>query len=42
MKYLVDTTWIIDYLRGYQDAIQRLQAYRAEGLAIAIVSLAEL
>ncbi len=42
MKYLVDTTWIIDYLRGNQDTIQRLQAYRAEGLAIAIVSLAEL
>ena len=42
MKYLADTTWIIDYLRGYQDAVQRLQAYRAEGLAIAIVSLAEL
>lgn len=42
MKYLVDTTWIIDYLRGHQDTIQRLQAYRAEGLAVAIVSLAEL
>ena len=42
MKYLVDTTWIIAYLRGHEDTIQRLQAYRAEGLAIAIVSLAEL
>lgn len=42
MKYLVDTTWIIDYLRGHQDVIQRLQAYRAAGLAVAIVSLAEL
>ena len=42
MKYLVDTTWVIEYLRGNQDIIQRLQAYRAEGLAIAIVSLAEL
>ena len=42
MKYLVDTTWVIEYLRGNQDIIQLLQAYRAEGLAIAIVSLAEL
>ena len=42
MKYLVDTTWVIEYLRGNQDIIQGLQAYRAEGLAIAIVSLAEL
>ena len=42
MKYLVDTTWIIEYLRGNQTIIQRLQSYRDEGLAIAIVSLAEL
>lgn len=42
MQYLVDTTWIVDYLRGHQDTIQRLQAYRAEGLAIAIVALAGL
>ena len=42
MKYLVDTTWVIEYLRGNQTIIQRLQSYRDEGLAIAIVSLAEL
>ena len=42
MKYLVDTTWVVEYLRGNEDIIQRLQAYGAEGLAIAIVSLAEL
>ena len=42
MKYLVDTTWVIEYLRGNKDIIQRLQTYRAEGLAIAIVSMAEL
>ena len=41
MKYLVDTTWVIEYLRGNQDIIQRLQTYSAEGLAIAIVSMAE-
>ncbi len=42
MKYLVDTTWVIEYLRGNQTIIQRLQSYSDEGLAIAIVSLAEL
>ena len=42
MKYLVDTTWVIEYLRGNQDIIQRLQTYSPEGLAIAIVSMAEL
>ena len=42
MKYLVDTTWVIEYLRGNQDIIQRLQSYEDAGLSIAIVSLAEL
>lgn len=42
MKYLVDTTWIIEYLRGNQAIIQRLQSLRNEGLAVAVVSIAEL
>ncbi len=42
MTYLADTTWIIEYLRGNQEIIQRLQSLRDEGLSIAIVSLAEL
>jgi tRNA(fMet)-specific endonuclease VapC len=42
MTYLVDTTWIIEYLRGNQEVIQRLRSLRDEGLSIAIVSLAEL
>jgi tRNA(fMet)-specific endonuclease VapC len=42
MTYLVDTTWIIEYLRGNQEVIQHLRSLRDEGLSIAIVSLAEL
>ena len=42
MTYLADTTWIIEYLRGNQEIIQRLQSLRDEGLSVAIVSLAEL
>ena len=42
MRYLVDTTWVIEYLRGNQDIIQRMQSFRGDGVAIAIVSLAEL
>lgn len=41
MKYLVDTTWIVEYLRGNQEIAQRLHSLRAEGLAVAIVSVAE-
>ncbi len=42
MKYLVDTTWIIEYLRGNQEIVQSLDSYRDEGLAVAIISVAEL
>lgn len=42
MKYLVDTTWIIEYLRGSREVIQRLRSLRAEGLAVSIISVAEL
>ena len=42
MKYLVDTTWIVEYLRGNQEVAERLRSLREEGLAVAIVSVAEL
>lgn len=42
MKYLVDTTWIIEYLRGSQEIVQRLDSLRHEGLAVGIISVAEL
>ena len=42
MKYLVDTTWIIEYLRGNQEIVQSLDSYTDEGLAVAIISVAEL
>lgn len=42
MKYLVDTSWIVEYLRGNQEIARRLHSLRVEGLAVAIVSVAEL
>ena len=42
MKYLVDTTWIIGYLRGNQEIVSRLLSLRDQGLAVGIVLVAEL
>lgn len=40
--YLVDTDWIIDHFNGIGAITERLQQLRPEGVAISIVSLAEL
>jgi tRNA(fMet)-specific endonuclease VapC len=42
MKYLVDTDWIIHYLRGAEKVTQKLISVKVEGLAISMVSLAEI
>lgn len=41
-RYLVDTDWVIHYFNGQQAITQRLQALQPDGLALSIVSLAEL
>jgi tRNA(fMet)-specific endonuclease VapC len=41
MKYLIDTDWIIDHLNGVIRVRERLEELATEGLAISIVSLAE-
>ncbi|MBI4312143.1 MAG: type II toxin-antitoxin system VapC family toxin [Chloroflexi bacterium] len=42
MKYLLDTTWIIEYLRGNEGIVRRAQELQGEGLGVSIVSVAEL
>jgi len=42
MKYLLDTTWIVEYLRGNAEVISRVQELQDEGLAMSIISVAEL
>lgn len=42
MSYLVDTSWLIEHLRSNEEAIARLDRLTSEGLAISIVSVAEL
>jgi tRNA(fMet)-specific endonuclease VapC len=42
MKYLLDTTWISEYLRGNAEVISKVQELQEEGLAVSIISVAEL
>jgi tRNA(fMet)-specific endonuclease VapC len=42
MKYLVDTDWIIHALHGREKEVTKLLELKNEGLAISVISLAEL
>ena len=42
MKYLIDTDWMIDHLHHIERVTRRLEALAPEGLALSIISLAEL
>jgi tRNA(fMet)-specific endonuclease VapC len=42
VTYLVDSDWIIDHLNGVAAVTARLSELRAAGLAVSIISLAEL
>jgi tRNA(fMet)-specific endonuclease VapC len=42
VSYLVDTDWAIHYLNGREEIVNKLRSLRKEGLAISVISLAEL
>ena len=42
MRYLIDTDWGIDHLRQVEATTRRLEEFTPSGLAMSIVSLAEL
>ena len=42
MRYLIDTDWVVYYLRGHQKIVDKVKAYQLGGLAISIITLAEL
>ena len=42
MQYLLDTDWAISYLNDHPGTVRHLDTLRPEGIAISIVSLAEL
>lgn len=39
--YLVDTDWVIHYLNGHPGIVRRLDELKERGLALSVVSLAE-
>ena len=42
LRYLVDTDWVIDHLNQIERVVNKLRELRPQGLALSIVSLAEL
>jgi tRNA(fMet)-specific endonuclease VapC len=42
IRYLIDTDWVIDHLNAIERVVTRLKELRPQGLALSIVSLAEL
>ena len=42
ISYLLDTDWVIHYLNGHEKIVKKLMSLRKEGLAISVISLAEL
>lgn len=42
LSYLIDTDWAIHYLNGHRDIIERLKTLKKDGIAISVISLAEL
>jgi tRNA(fMet)-specific endonuclease VapC len=42
LQYLIDTDWVIHYLHAHPAIVARLDALQPQGLALSIISLAEL
>lgn len=41
-SYLIDTDWVIDHLHNVKKVVRKLEELASEGLALSIISLAEL
>jgi tRNA(fMet)-specific endonuclease VapC len=42
IRYLIDTDWVIDHLNQIERVVHRLKELRSQGLALSVISLAEL
>lgn len=42
MKYLLETDWAVDYLRGKKEIVEKITGLIEEGIGISIITLAEL
>lgn len=38
MNYLVDTDWVVDYLKGRTPVVDRLHSLAPEGLAVSLIT----
>ncbi len=38
MKYLIDTDWIMDHLKGQDRVVRKLEELAPEGAAISVIS----
>ena len=42
MNYLIDTDWVIDHFHHIERVTRRLEELAPQGLALSVISLAEL
>jgi tRNA(fMet)-specific endonuclease VapC len=42
MKYLIDTDWVINHLKGEKRVVRKLEELAPEGMAMSVISLAEI
>ena len=42
LRYLLDTDWVIHYLHGHHDIVRRVNSLSDQGIALSVLSLAEL
>jgi predicted nucleic acid-binding protein len=42
MSFLLDTDWIVHWLKGKKRIIDKIETYRKSGLSVSIISVAEL
>src|SRR5262249_32711628 len=42
VRYLVDTDWVIHYLKGRRPFVEHLQGLLGQGLAMSVITLGEL
>ena len=40
ISYLIDTDWIIDYLKGKEAVVEAINSVAEKGLAVSIISIA--
>ena len=42
MSFLLDTAWVVHWLKGKKEIVDKIEMYRKEGLSASIISVGEL